>query len=99
VTVNCLLGLANVTLSLSTGGANSYAPRAMTGPSSLSYNLFTDAMDTHVWGDGSGSTSTVPLTFGILAPPATVTVYGAIPANQSALAGSYSDTIVVTATY
>jgi spore coat protein U-like protein len=96
IAITCLLP-STVVLAMSTGQGNSFTPRVMAGPSSLNYNLFVDSGDTQIWGDGTGTTQTVTMTFGLLTPPQTV--FGAIPPMQNAAAGSYADTVVVTATF
>jgi spore coat protein U-like protein len=96
IAITCLLP-STVVLALSTGQGNSFTPRVMAGPDSLNYNLFVDSGDTHIWGDGTGTTQTVTMTFGLLTPPQPV--YGAIPPMQNASVGSYADTVIVTATF
>ena len=105
VSIECgVLGvdvLPSFTVSLSAGQASSYAPRKMaSGTSSLSYNLYTTASHTIVWGDGTSGTSTNAFD-GLLSLQAStsLTVYGSIPVGQYASSGSYTDTIVVTVTY
>lgn len=94
VTVRCNPSAA-YSLSLSTG-AGTYASRTLlNGSFTLSYNLYTDATRSTIWGDGSSGTSTVAGN----AKNATHTVYGRIPARQNAHMGSYTDTIIVTITY
>ena len=105
VSIECgILGvdvLPSFAVSLSVGQAVSYAPRKMlSGPSSLSYNLYTTASHTIVWGDGTGGTSTNAFD-GLLSLLAStsMTVYGRVPAGQYVTSGSYTDTIIVTVTY
>ncbi len=117
ISVNCtytgldwLFGF-NITISLSTGSANSYNPRkmpALIGGDRLNYNLYQDPPHTIVFGDGSGGSSSVTLCFpGLLnncggnpsSNPATVPIYGLLPANQDVATGGYSDTILTTVTY
>jgi len=96
-------------ISLSPGLAASYAPRQMTsGASRLNYNLYTTAARTVVWGDGSGSTATVPAYLAAFALNGNqtrafnnpnLTIYGRIPPNQTAATGLYADTITVTLTF
>ncbi|MCP3168262.1 Csu type fimbrial protein [Myxococcus qinghaiensis] len=87
-----------ITIDLSEGSSGSYATRHLQGPSStpLEYNLFLDATYLSIWGDGLSGTSR----YGPVVPPLdediTVTIYGRIPAQQSVVAGAYSDTVVVT---
>lgn len=75
------------------GGFTGTFARAMTsGSSQLSYNLFTDATRTVVWGDGSAGSARVSSSG---TTGATHSVYGRIPARQNVTAGSYSDSLVV----
>jgi spore coat protein U-like protein len=95
------------TVSLSQGGAASYAPRKLaSGANTLNYNLYTNAARSTVWGDGSGGSSTVVgtvstsiLSLLCLSGSNNHTVYSRIPAAQSVAAGAYADTITVTVTY
>ena len=94
ISVTCDVGTA-YSLALSPG-AGSYEVRAMAfGLHRLFYNLYTDATLATVWGDGSGDTAIVAA----VAPVASHTVYGRIPARQNAYVGIYADTIVVTVTF
>lgn len=94
VSVSCD-SVTTFTISLS-AGTGTYSARKMTsGLDELSYNLYTDSSRVLVWGDGSGSTSTVTAS----AASGIYTVYGRIPARQNLAAGSFSDTITVTVTY
>ena len=73
------------------------------GANTLGYNLYTANTYSVVWGDGTGSTSTVTGTMVLNSPnpsgTSQSTVYGQIPALQDAAVGSYSDNITVTVTY
>jgi len=105
VSMSCtvLLGLfETLTIALSTGNSNNFTTRKMlNGTSPLSYNLYTSAAYSNVWGDGSGSTTLVSgsalLSIGTTVYP--YTVYGRIPAGQDSAAGTFMDTIVVTLNY
>ena len=81
------------------GSGASFVGRRMTaGPDWLSYNLFTNASRTTVWGDGTGSTATITGTGSGSAQA--VTIYGRVNSGQtSAPAGNYADTVAVTITY
>ena len=102
--VTCTSGLPVIVdyeIQLDAGQLGSYAARAMTnGASLLTYNLYTDATRTAVWGDGTGGTAVVGIKYSL--PPAgttqtdTYTVYGRAPARQVVTVGSYLDTITVT---
>lgn len=88
-------GVRNVTMSLSTG-SGTFANRTLrTGSNVLNYNLYPDAANSQVWGDGTGTTylyTTDPVDNRLY----TLTVYGTIPAGQDVGVGSYTDTITVT---
>jgi spore coat protein U-like protein len=106
VTVVCqvsLVGLfVNWTVALSTGSSGNYVARQLqSGANSLSYNLYTNAARTSVWGDGTSGTSVVSANPFLIVGSNTVnyTVYGSIPAAQDRPAGSYTDTLTVTMTY
>ena len=94
--VSCDTVTVGYTVLLSAGSAGSYAPRRLSGGMyTLSYNLYTDALRTVVWGDGSGGTMIVS---GAFALPGAIdhTVYGRVSAGQNVGAGAYTDTITVT---
>lgn len=106
VTVTCT-ALASLleqwTIALSQGNSGNFNSRSMlNGTSVLSYNLYTSAAYTTIWGDGSGTT-------GIVTSPVIVLqvgtasfsypVYGVIPAGQDSAAGTFMDSIVVTVNY
>jgi len=95
---------STVTIDLSTGSSGSYATRTLrSGTDVLNYNLYLDAADTQVWGDGTGASveDTVPIMAhgnGSQAN-ATFTIYGAVAALQDPAPGSYTDTITVTVNF
>src|SRR5438874_6956298 len=79
---------------LSQGSSGTYTQRTMlSGANSLGYNLYTDAARTQVWGDffTGGTIQVAPA-----GTPATLDVYGRIPAGQNVPPGSYTDSITVT---
>ena len=93
------------TISLATGSSGSYVQRQMkSGTNFLGYNLYTSNTHSVVWGNGTGSTSTVSgterLTNATPSRTNTHTVYGQIPPLQDvAVASNYLDNITVTVTY
>jgi spore coat protein U-like protein len=105
VTVTCdvLVGvLASWTVALNTGNSGSFSPRRLgSGASQLTYNLYTSAAYSSIWGDGSGTTTLVSDQRSLIVGSniSSYTVYGRIPAGQDAAAGTYLDTIVVTVDY
>lgn len=76
-------------------GSGTIDQRVMSaGAAQLNYNLYTDSARTAIWGDGiTGSTVSATGT------AVTLTAYGRIPALQNVVAGSYSDSIIVTVSY
>ena len=78
---------------ISKGNSATYAPRTLvSGPLALPYNLFLDVARQVVWGDGTEGTSywTAP------GGTAQAQIYARIPAGQDAVAGDYSDSVVLT---
>jgi spore coat protein U-like protein len=76
-------------------GAGTYNERLLTaGSSRLSYNLYTDAGRTSVWGDGIGASD-----LSASGAKITLPIYGRIPGGQAVPPGLYLDTIAVTISY
>ncbi len=102
VTVQCFVfGQTSVTVYLSTGASGTYTTRTLTsGTYTLKYNLYLNAADTQIWGNGSGVSQIATLTLNPGFPTtANATVYGAIAALQDPAPGTYTDTITVTVNY
>ena len=59
--------------------------------------LYTTALRTTVWGDGTASTGTTAGTGSGLAQ--SLTVYGRLPSLTGAVPGVYTDTVTITITY
>jgi spore coat protein U-like protein len=97
----------NYTVTASPGNSNSYAQRYLlrTAPpaETLNYSLtILLGNTTTTWGDGSGGTSawtgrTAPINSGNPQRVASTTITGTIAAGAVPSAGSYTDTIIVTA--
>jgi spore coat protein U-like protein len=74
-------------------GQGSFAARQLqSGANVLYYNLYTDALRSLIWGDGTVGTALVSGS----GTAATYTVYGRVPGGQNLPVGSYSDSITVT---
>ena len=67
--------------------------RVMTGPGNLTYELYSDAGRTAIWGATATSAGKVPTSTGA---SQTLTVYGRIPRGQNVAVGAYSQTVTVT---
>jgi spore coat protein U-like protein len=97
VTVSCS-ALTSYSMSLSAGSGGSFLQRTMrSGANQLFYQIYSDAANSTVWGDGSGGSSVVNAS--AAAPGTTTYAYGRVPHQQTAVPGTYADSIVVTITY
>ena len=87
------------TITIGPGGSTDQENRALLfGAIPLAYNLFTDNTFGTIWGDGTGTTSTVGIAGLGMANVGNTVVYGRIPlaAAQAAVTGIYTDTVLVT---
>jgi spore coat protein U domain-containing protein, fimbrial subunit CupE1/2/3/6 len=99
--VQCSSNGVQVTISLSRGiNSASFNPRTMKngGGTTLNYNLYVDAANTQIWGDGTGGTVSQTYTMGASQStlPAAVPIYASLPLGQNVGSGSYTDTITAT---
>lgn len=93
-------GRNTVTVDLSTGASASYTTRTLViGTAKLNYNLYQDAANTAIWGNGTGGSTEASATIRKRTPTATLTVYGSVAALQDPGPGSYGDTVNVTVNY
>lgn len=86
---------SSFTIALSPGSGTFAARTMQSGTHQLNYNLYTDATQTMVWGDGSGGSTVV----GGSGTQVDNTVYGKAPAGQNPYIGIYSDAITVTLSF
>lgn len=94
-------GVGVYTVALS-AGRGTYAARKMTDGkgNSLTYNLYLNASDTLVWGDGSSSTLPFNGFYAPGNPTSTFTYYGLItPAAQDIPSGTYADSPTITVNF
>jgi spore coat protein U-like protein len=99
ITVSCTNTTPyNVGLNAGTSTGASVTNRSMTGPASglLKYKLFRDSARTSNWGNTVGIDTVAGSGDGSVQ---SLTVYGQLPAGQSATPGTYADTIIATITY
>lgn len=98
VTIRCVgigAGVDPVSVSLSAGNGGSFQPRRMfRGLDTLSYNLYLDAANTQIWGDGTGGSQRYASISNNRA--LTLTIFGHVPPGQDVSVGTYSDTIIAT---
>ena len=96
VTVGCrLYGPYAISLSAGAHSGGTFSDRRMRHATSyMSYQLYTNASHTTVWGDGSGGTTFVTgFCSGVCSNP--YTVYAQVAARQLVRPGNYADTITV----
>lgn len=98
ITVAGCTASTSYTIALSPGSSNDFITRTMQNTidtsHTLSYNLYTSATYSNVWGNGTNSSVVSGTGTGGI-----YTVYGLIPKGQNPYVGSYSDPIVVTLTF
>ena len=68
--------------------------KAVTETDRLNYYLYTNALRTVIWGDGTGGTSTVIKNVSRNIPWNAI-IFGTLPQRQNVSAGNYSDIVVV----
>jgi spore coat protein U-like protein len=91
VTVTCDVA-DSYSIALSSGRGTMLARQLQGGAYTLYYNLYTDALHSIIWGDGTGGTALVSGS----GTSATYTAYGLLPARQNVPVGTYSDSVTVT---
>lgn len=87
-------------VTLSRGSSATYNPRTMTRTAApvttTNYNLYMDAANAIIWGDGTGGTQVLTFT----PVPGNIvlnaTIYGTVPAGLDVRPGTYTDTIQAT---
>jgi len=95
--VNCTPP-ATALMTITTGGSGTFNSRQMSsGGNKMNYNLYMDAANTIIWGDGTSGTQYVTFvaTPGQKDYPATGTapIYATIPAGLNVAPGTYTDTV------
>jgi spore coat protein U-like protein len=97
LTYTCANGLSNPTISLSgvNGAGDGSGYKLMWGGNTLMYSLHSESYTGTTWGN-SGSNLVTGTANGT---QQSVTIYGVIPAGQSAPNGSYTDTITISFSY
>jgi spore coat protein U-like protein len=102
ITISCtgVIGRNTVTIDLSQGASGLYTTRTLkAGAATLNYNLYQDAANTEIWGNGTGGSTEASATIRKAAPTAVLTVYGSVLARQDPSPGTYGDTITVSVNY
>jgi spore coat protein U-like protein len=89
--------LFNITLQLTSGNSGSFSQRNMAsgGGDQLFYNIYANATQTSILGDGSGGSVSLTQTVSRQAPW-DLTFYGQIPALQNVTPGVYNDLLTAT---
>lgn len=98
ISVTCTNGTTYDVLMNEGGGSGaSVGTRKMTSSGNLlNYSIYRDSNRSNVWGATIGSNVVSGTGTGAAQP---IDVYGRVPAQQAAPAGSYTDTVVVTVSY
>ena len=98
ITIKCQGGPGNAyDVTLSTGQSNSYISRVMkSGANSLTYNIYTSATRSIVWGDGTAGSSTQSA---YKNSTTTLSLFGQIPAGQDVANGIYTDNLIATVNF
>ncbi|WP_277968047.1 spore coat protein U domain-containing protein [Sphingomonas echinoides] len=106
VTTTCTALIIAGTYSIAIGAGQGATPATRyldNNGNRLNYQIYTDAARTRVAGDGVAGTSMVTGTIaplvGLITASRTDTLYGTIAGGQSAVPGSYGDTIILQLTY
>lgn len=96
VTVRCTSSLPySIALGNGNNGASSTTRKMASGAKFIQYSLYKDAPRSQTWGSSGGQLASGTGT-GL---PQAFSVYGRVPAQTTPAAGSYSDAVVVTASY
>jgi spore coat protein U-like protein len=93
---------ATYTIAITSGLGSFSARKMLAGGGSLTYNLYKDSGCTQVWGDGTGSSSTVSDSVTLTSSSLTTNyvVYSRIAGGQRMTKSNvYSDSLLVTVTY
>ncbi|KPF62166.1 spore coat U domain-containing protein [Porphyrobacter sp. AAP60] len=99
ITVTCTPG-SSFTVGLNAGttsGATVSNRMMASGSNRLDYALYSDVARTTNWGNTPGSDTPAAIT--AVSSPSILTVFGRVPAQQSVVAGSYTDTVTITVSY
>lgn len=100
LTLTCTPGTTyKIGMGVGSGTGATVALRQLTsGSNTLAYKLFRDSSRTLNWGNTAG-TDTLDTASSSSALSNTINIYGQIPANEAAAAGSYADSVAVTVSY
>jgi spore coat protein U-like protein len=98
ITIKCQGGPGNAyDVTLSTGQSHSYTSRFMnSGTNTLTYNIYTSASRSIVWGDGHGGSSSQTA---YKNSTTTLSLFGQIPAGQDVATGMYTDNLIATVNF
>lgn len=104
INVSCsgLVGIYAYQVDLNQGSYGTFSGRKMAnGTNRITYNLYTDAAYTLVWGNGTSGTSIRSGNCIIVLSTCSnnLTVYGKLPAQQNVAVGGYADSVTVTLNY
>jgi len=102
ISVTCIAtaaGVVSYKIEVGRGDAGNYGLRYLrSGSARLAYQLYTDEQMSQIWGDGTGGTGAISVSYTLGAGSAQTNTYrlhGVIPPGQRVVSGSYSDSIMV----
>jgi spore coat protein U-like protein len=96
VTYNCNGGAKSIAITISQGGAGTFARKLFQTTEWLGYNLYRDPSRAVVWGNGTSGTAFYFTTSVPNNTDVSVPVYGRVDPGQDVRAGSYGDHVSVT---
>ena len=93
-----VLPAVSYVVTISEGSSNDFTKRTMRfGGAKIDYNLYVDATQTQIFGNGQPSSGTSSASGACLSGTSCIVpVYGRIDGGQSFMAGQFSDSVVVT---
>ena len=104
LTYFCSQPVPIVTITIDRGGAGNVHNRHMVksgghGADALHYNVYLDAAQTTIWGDGTQGSQIWSAPNPAVRTRINVPIYGRVPAGQNIGVGIYSDTLMITINY
>jgi spore coat protein U-like protein len=104
LTYFCSQPVPILTITIDRGGAGNVLTRRMIKPGgegtgALLYNVYLDAAQTAIWGDGTPGSRIWSTPNPAVRTKINVPIYGRVPAGQDIGIGSYGDTLMITINY
>jgi spore coat protein U-like protein len=98
VRYRCAGAHKRLTIGLTPGNSGSFTRRRMgRGRDRIIYNLYLDAANTQIWGDGTSGSQAYTVNFPPGDTEVSIPIYGRLFGEQKAAAGNYQDNVSVVA--